>query len=187
MFSSLYSLGLLQHTSGLIIATLYLNFPTDIIESWSISTGNFEVLKPQFGHWTINGDCLGHNWIARRKLVNCQMFVMWFLILLGSALVSCSWMFCHVSFESIGPATWVTALWGFSPVWTRRWVFRCSVRLNDFPHSSQWCGFSPLWMSTCWVRFDFVIVEKSQYLHWCGFSKECVLMCIWRVPACGDA
>ena len=69
----------------------------------------------------------------------------------------------------------------------RRWIFRCSARLNDLLHSLQWCCFSPLWVSRCWLRLDFVIDEKSQNLHWFGFSKECVLMCLSRVPASEDA
>ena len=83
MFSSLYFLGLLQRASGLIIATLCLAFPTDVIESWIISTWNFEVWKLQFGQWTINGDCVSNNWIARRKLVDSQMFCLVFFEITG--------------------------------------------------------------------------------------------------------
>ena len=39
-------------------------------------------------------------------------------------------------------------LWGFSPLWVSRWVFRCAVRLNDVLYLVHLWAFSPEWVSS---------------------------------------
>ena len=51
---------------------------------------------------------------------------------------------------------------GFSPVWTRSWVFKLPLSENYFLHYPHSNGFSPVWTRS-WV-FKRPLVEK-RFLH----------------------
>ena len=100
-------------------------------------------------------------------------------------------------------------LCGFSPEWTREWVFKLSFLLNDLSHSVHLYFFTSLWVFLCseslfplaniiWHKsqdmcFDifngrvhsllvtYYHCEKSQWVDWIGFTSGYLVATALRI------
>ena len=153
-----------------------------------------------------------HLMIMTYRTLNKKCFLSWFSISIFTRrkkrkkLVIFCWMFGHVSFESIGPATWVTALW------TLVWFFSSVNAETAFQMSclAEWAPalFTVMWLLSrvgeqvlgkvrlldCRVvaPFGFMWLFKGMCFD-VNFKAACIGRCIialcalvWLLPTVGE-
>ena len=81
------------------------------------------------------------------------------------------WMFGHVSFESIGPATWVTALWAL------KWFFS-SVNAEVAFQMSCFAEWAPALFTVMWL-LSRVGEQMSVKVSFCDRRKVAPFALIW--------
>jgi len=72
-------------------------------------------------------------------------------------------------------------LYGFCPVWTLMWVFRCPDTLNALWHTWHLYGFSPRWNLLCLTRPPDCVNRLLQTLHSNGLFPEWIRLCRVKV------
>jgi len=114
--------------------------------------------------------------VGRRLPLTVTWSVMFILALLQSR--------THVdtvqNFTSLDELEASEHLYGFFPVCTLIWLFRCLHLLKDLPPIWHLYAFCPLWIVMCVARFPAVVHCLLQKLHSNGFSPEWLRVCLAR-------
>lgn len=71
-------------------------------------------------------------------------------------------------------------VYGFSPEWVLRWIFRLPFCVKRFPHCMQAYGFSPVWMRMWMVRVVLLTNDLPQKEQGMGDSPVWVARCVIR-------
>jgi len=76
---------------------------------------------------------------------------------------------CALLPEYVNPLPHIWHWYGFSPVWTRWWVFTPSARRNLRPQTKHWWGLSPVWIRLWRRRLLFLENPRLHWGHLCFF------------------
>jgi len=70
--------------------------------------------------------------------------------------------------------------YGFSPVWTRSWLFRSVFKMNFFGQKLHWNGFSPVCLNIESSRYDSEQFNKIENeMIWVSYIQECDTVQRW--------